>query len=94
MCEDFTEVIDDSHDDYTISDIGNAYIFYYSDIYNRYQGHEATSLKWHTKSEHTINGEYADAELEIIFEARPWNELPPEAKGPYADTDISGAFSD
>ena len=29
-CEEFTEMIDDSHDDYRLNNIGEAFIFYYN----------------------------------------------------------------
>ena len=53
-CEEFLEVI--SGDDYRVEDIGNAYIFYHHPLENWYEAYSAKWFRWHTHSEHQING--------------------------------------
>ena len=67
MCEDFTEVLDSEWSDYALLSIGQAFIFHSNQEENLYEAYKSHSLYWHTKSEHTISGEYADAELEIYL---------------------------
>ena len=88
-CKQFEE--DVTGDDYGMQNIGDAFIFYYDQGQNLYEAYRSSSIHWYTSSEHSINGEFYDAELELRFSAAEWTELSDEALGDHANTDFSNA---
>ena len=70
------------------------YIFYYHELENWYEAYRSSASYWYTTSEHHINGQGYDAEMEILLEAVEWTDIPPHARGMYSEMDFSDVTND